>query len=434
MASVFKRAGKYVVQWLDENGGRRTETAPTKEDANALKAKVESRAFLGRHGIVTQDQLCYADAARKPLRQHLDEWRQSLLNKGSGSVHVERYHRVAMEVLIDGCGWENLRELECLEAERYIAKQKQAKRWRAASCNHATKALRGFGNFLADHDRLPKNPFKRLKIRRVEDDRAFIRGELTADEWERIVRAAESGKRSYGMSGSDRAMLYRVRMATAFRGKALRLLTPASFVLEGNRPCILIGAEGDKDKRRRVKPISSALVAVLRPWLADKPKDAPVFDLPAECNVVRMWRKDLAAAGVPEPNAMGERRDFYASRHTSIRRVRRAAGEKAAQLHGGHANPQMTLTVYDGLDDSDTEKALAALPVVAPVGGAARALQSPGKSCPRVSRSVRRGNGRLSTQTVMNPIENPAHGGVTGMGRAGVEPATHGFSVHCSTN
>jgi len=35
-----------------------------------------------------------------------------------------------------------------------------------------------------------------------------------------------------------------------------------------------------------------------------------VFDLPADCDIIRMWRKDLAAAGVAEVNAQGDRRDF----------------------------------------------------------------------------------------------------------------------------
>jgi hypothetical protein len=30
--------------------------------------------------------------------------------------------------------------------------------------------------------------------------------------------------------------------------------------------------------------------------------------------------------------------------------------------------------------------------------------------------------------------ENPGFQGKTRLGRAGIEPATHGFSVHCSTN
>jgi hypothetical protein len=145
-----------------------------------------------------------------------------------------------------------------------------------------------------------------------------------------------------------------------------------------------------------------------------------------------MWRKEMKAAGVNEMNEQGERRDFYALRHTSITRVRRAAGSKAAQEHAGHSTPMMTAR-YDHLNSEDLKKMVAALPV-APKEIAALALQSGGKTGPDMSQSVQSGDKDNSENKPDHSTKNPAFAGSCEMGRAGIEPATHGFSVHCSTN
>src|SRR5581483_4090670 len=144
------------------------------------------------------------------------------------------------------------------------------------------------------------------------------------------------------------------------------------------------------------------------------------------------WRRDLKSAGVPEFDSKGGKRDFYALRHTSVRMVRRGASLKAAQEHAGHSSAAMTLNAYDGVDASDIAKVVASLPVV-PMS-AALALQSPVKSGRSESVPVQVSKDQASGNLRGKAAENSAKGGEIQMGRAGIEPATHGFSVHCSTN
>src|SRR5581483_5726726 len=203
-------------------------------------------------------------------------------------------------------------------AGEYIQRQRKLDRepkpWRAGTCNHAIKALRAFANFLigCDPPRLRRNPFDSLKLYRVDTDRAFTRGELTIEEIGKVVSAADSDRARYGMPGIDRGMLYRVRLATALRAQNLRTLTPASFDLAGETPTIAAKAKG-KLRQDKEWIISPELAAILRPWVATKPAGKPVFEsLPDDCNIVRMWRRDLKSAGVPEFDSKGGKRDFYA--------------------------------------------------------------------------------------------------------------------------
>lgn len=122
--------------------------------------------------------------------------------------------------------------------------------------------------------------------------RAIIEGELA-----RLIQAAQAGPESYGMTGPDRALSYRVAAGTGFRVNELRALTPESFRLDDTHPRVLLNPAESKNRRGADQPISAALADGLRRWLPGKPVGRPVFPLHHE--TAKMIRRDLAAAGIP---------------------------------------------------------------------------------------------------------------------------------------
>jgi integrase len=434
MAHIEKKSnGKFLVQWTNAAGNRLTRTVPNKAAAQELEAAEEVRRVRETAGIFSVADQQLAAAEGKPLSEHLSDWRSALESKGGTVEHPARYVRQVTEV-IAACGWVKLSQMNWLAAANWIDQQRKDRKprpMRQATANHFRKSLRQFGAFLVDEDRVAVNPFKRLKPCKVTDDqRAFFRGELTAAELASVFQAADLGGAVKGMTGPDRGLFYRVRFATALRVTHLRPLTPESFDLDRPDPVIWPRVKG-KIQKRRPKPIGVELAAMLRPWLDSKPARLPVFDLPHDCDIVRMWRKDLEVAGVAEENGRGERRDFYATRHTSISSAMRSVGVKSAQDLAGHSTSKLTIDVYGHLDGQDHAKMLAGLPVVPRAVGAAPALQTGVSGSPLVSTPDASASGAKSAS---NQRKTPRFGGVRRMGRAGIEPATHGFSVHCSTN
>ena len=428
-----KSNGRYLVQWTDGGGRRQTRTVPTKELAKELDAAESVKRVRQVMGIVSHQELKIAEAQQKPVSDHLGDWRLSLEAKGRSSDHIARYYGYVEDVL-SACGCASLADFCWMTASKWInaqCKDRKPKPWRQGTANHVRGALRQFGNFLLRDGRAVVNPFLQLTKQKITDeDRAFFRGELTVEEWQKIVHAADVGKPVYGMTGIERGMFYRVRLATAFRDPQLRALLPSSFDLNRGDPEIIPRLRG-KLSHRGAKKISIEFAAMLQLWLANKAGGVPVFELPAKCDVVRMWRKDLAAAGVEEMNARGERRDFYAVRHTSISRAVRSAGIKAGQELAGHLNSRQTMEVYAHLAEQDHERILAGLPVVPLSASAALALQTAVQSGPFLS-TGKAYNGE--PKHAGNKQKTLRVSGVSEMGRAGIEPATHGFSVHCSTN
>ncbi len=108
MATIFKRGGKgsYIIQWFDATGRRREKSSRTTNGRGAqrLADKLEADVMLRREGIIDARQDRYSAANRKPLAEHLSEWRTAVLAKGDTVKHADLIHGPARRVM-DGCGF-----------------------------------------------------------------------------------------------------------------------------------------------------------------------------------------------------------------------------------------------------------------------------------------------------------------------------------------
>ena len=205
---------------------------------------------------------------------------------------------------------------------------------------------------LLAHLQPPDNP---------ESDRRRERRALTADELERLVRAAEQGPERRRLSGIDRAMLYRITAGTGFRSEEMQSLTPESFALEGAYPTITVEAVDSKRCRRDVQPIQPALASFIQPWLSAKPKGQPLFPV-SRWAILTALQADEIGAGIEYKNDEGFA-DFHALRHSFITTLAKSnAPVKIVQSLARHSTPVLTLGVYTHLGLYDQTPALDALP------------------------------------------------------------------------
>jgi integrase len=133
------------------------------------------------------------------------------------------------------------------------------------------------------------NPLESLDLLPADGDERFKRRDLTKDECDRVLAAAlASETRFRGLTGADRAMLYRVAASTGLRASALASLTPSSFRLDAPIPHAVVNAGKQKNRKRQDNPIKTALLADLRAYLAGRDPATPVwpggwFDNAARC-------------------------------------------------------------------------------------------------------------------------------------------------------
>jgi integrase len=283
MASVFKRTrdrGNRLASWyfayVDADGVRRTEKGcPDKAATEAMARKAESEAELRRRGIIDAKADGWLAHDARPLADHVRDWHAYLLAKESTGQHADlSRNRVA-------------RVIELARVDRILALapskiQAALKAIRDTgislrSIHHYTSALKAFSRWLWRDGRAREHTLAHLTSPNSETDRRRVRRALDAAELRRILDAAERGPVVLTLTGPDRAMLYRLAMATGFRANELRTLTPEAFDLDGDPPTVTAKAAYSKRRRDDVQPIQPEMAAALRPWLAARPSGKPLF-------------------------------------------------------------------------------------------------------------------------------------------------------------
>jgi integrase len=349
--------------------GRVVKSRSAKEGAKPYV--VQSRYWFGEfrdgQGRVVRKKLApdrlglgnrFANQEKRPLAEHLAEYVADLGARGNCSEYVLTTESHAKKVL-QGCKWVYARDITPEAAQAYLADL--GKRGLGPSAvNHYLKAVKGFAAWMMRNRRTSENRLAYLRGFNPKLDVRHERRALTDEECRRLVQAAERGPVRFGMSGPQRALVYRLALGTGLRRNELRSLTWSSFDLDGREPTVTVEAGYSKHRRRDVLPLASHLVPALRDWKAEHPADGVVF--PLSQDTARMLKVDLKDAGV-DPDKGDRVVDFHALRHTFITKL--AEGKvhpKVAQMLARHQSITLTMDHYTHLDVLSHRPALDALP------------------------------------------------------------------------
>ena len=495
MASVFKRScdrkrpgAAWLITYRDfrykgDDGIRVTvkgcpDKAATQRQAHALETEAANR----RRGLTDPKAQAIADHEARPLGEHLDAYHDYLVAKGGTPAHadVTRRRVARLVALVGGARIEviapptaGLTRKARSEAEAITARHLADARLTDLSLsrvqsalaalkgdgsgvetvNHFVRAVKAFSRWLWRDGRAREHHLAHLSTSNPEADRRRKRRSLTTPEALSLVKAAENGLPFRGLNGRDRATLYRVALGTGFRRDELGSLTPEAFRLNQQPPVIVCAAGYTKNGHEAEQPIPDGLADLLRPWLASKAPGCTVFG--RLTRTADMIRADLAAAGVDYETASGVI-DFHALRGCYISAVvSSGASVKTAQTLARHATPVLTIGVYARASLHDIAGAVDALPDLSPPTDRPEAMAATGtgdRARIATAPAQRAGVGtvRMLSETggstdgmrspsadrhCLTPSGLVANGrDEAAMGRAGIEPATPGFSVLCSTS
>lgn len=228
--TLFKRSagGCWTEAWYDHEGRRKTRSTGTTDRAAAQRilSKWVSDAALRRDGVIDASAEELTKQTRRPIEQHVDEYERFLKSKGSTPKHVA--HMVGLIRRMIGNAKTPARIMEAIAQRRRGGAS-------ARTCNMDLRAIKGFSRWAMRDGRLASDPLASLSVTNAAADVRRQRRPLSRDEAARLFSVAVSSKPWRGMSGPDRAMLYRLAAGTGFRAGELRSLTPASFDLESAR-------------------------------------------------------------------------------------------------------------------------------------------------------------------------------------------------------
>jgi integrase len=241
MASLRKRGRLWYFRFVDADGVKRERKGCTdKRATEELARAAESEAAKVRAGVIDPKAIAYGVQESRPLSDHLADFRKALEDKGGTPKHaMVTSHRA--ERILTLAKARRISDLSLSKALDALATLRE-EGLGAETINHHVRAVKAFARWLWRDGRAREHALAHLSTSNPEADRRRRRRALTPEEATRLILAAESGLVVKGMTGPDRAMLYRVALGTGFRAAELASLTPASFRLDSEPPTIVCEA------------------------------------------------------------------------------------------------------------------------------------------------------------------------------------------------
>ena len=308
------RLAGFTDRAASENLGRHVkrlaDCAATREPLPAdLAAWIEGLPGRLRDALAKFNLLAGARiAAGKPLAEHLADWRADLAARGC----APRYTKIAIAAVqrfAEATGARFLSDLGPDALTRHLTDLVAEGRSDRTRNSHLA-SIRAFCRWCVRMDRLAADPTRHVRAIREESRR--VRRALSADEVLRLIQVTATAPKTFGASGPERAMIYRLAVETGLRRGELASLTPASFDLDADPPTLTIVAGASKRRRRDTLILRPDTADTLRSFLRGKARTERALPVPSANRTAAMIEADLRRARarwIRETADPAERRD-----------------------------------------------------------------------------------------------------------------------------
>lgn len=240
---IMVESGNYLISYWDENNKRQEVNTgtPDKDAAQHLANHLENEVMKRRNGQIDPSLERFAKQARRPITEHVAEFRATLEARGNTEQHVVGTEQRVLFV-VDACGASQIKHVTASAVQQAIKGLRDAGK-SLETCNSYIRSIKGFTRWMNRDKRTPDDALQTLKTYNADTDPRHPRRELTPEELAYLLPFVEGHTHpAHNLPGPDRAMAYRVALGTGFRAKELRSLTRASFDLDGDPPTATVTA------------------------------------------------------------------------------------------------------------------------------------------------------------------------------------------------
>ncbi len=355
----LRKSAKWYGQYLDADGiRRRVPLCRDKAASQAMLNDLVRQAEQRRSGLIDK----FAEHRKQPLREHMADFRIYMSAKGNTGKYIKLICGRVNDLLA-GIRAIYIADIQPSKVQAYLVDRREVG-LSIRSSNHYLRAIKGFCNWMVKDGRLAENPLQSLSGMNVAVDLRHERRHLTEDELLRLMESTRTGPAFYGLTGSERALLYMVAVYTDLRANEIRSLQWRDLNLEKAPPTITVRAAYSKHRREDVIPLPKCLTNELLEWQQAHENDPESHVFPKlTTHTARILRRDLKAASIPYRDASGRVVDFHALRHTFISRLAKAGVHpKVAQDLARHSDIKLTMNLYTHTVLEDQVLALDKLP------------------------------------------------------------------------
>ena len=292
----------------------------------------------------------------KTLSEHLRDFGGALLAKGNGSRYAKQVAS-RIELIFADCGFKTWGDIDANTVYTYLSDLRKAGLGQR-SFNYYLKSCKQFCKWMIRERRASApSPLEHLSCVTQTEKRRQRRA-VTVDEVRRLLTATQAAPERYGLTGAERALLYRLAIESGLRASELRSLSKSAFDF---RNCtVTLQAGYSKRKRQDVLPIRPDTARELETMLAAKLPTAQAFKVPDK--PARMLRIDLKDAEI-DYMVDGKVFDFHSLRHeTGTLLAASGVDVKTAQTLMRHSDINLTMSIYTHTLRGAEAQAVAKLP------------------------------------------------------------------------
>ncbi|HUS46540.1 MAG TPA: site-specific integrase, partial [Phycisphaerae bacterium] len=248
------------------------------------------RTALAKFGLIDGARL----AAGRTLAEHLDGWRAFLLSSGNTEKHVDTSLSHVRKIAKAGrfITWTDVTAAAVVD---YLNEQRTSGT-SARTVNSHLQSVKAFAKWMCKDGRATASPLAYLTGQNARADRRRVRRALAADEISALLAATQQEPERHGMTGQERALLYRLAIETGLRASELASLSRESFSLAANPPTVTVAAGYSKHRRDDTLPLREATAAELKPVVGKLLPGERIFRLQACPRYAEMLHADLDAA------------------------------------------------------------------------------------------------------------------------------------------
>lgn len=369
------KVSTWSIRYRNAQGKRQEEHGFLTEEEGWFRLKEAKKEVEGeRLGIRDPRQKNH----RKPLTEHLDDFRKALEDEG---VSAEQVKLVTGRIrrILEGCKFVFPPDLCPLALRSYLARLRKDG-LSEQTAMHYIRAIKQLTLFLVKHKRLHESPFAEVRVKK-EVEKRHPRRALSVVELNKLLDTTRQQAPLRGLSGPDRAMLYLMAVQTGFRASELASLVVGDLSLDQHPAVVLLDGSRTKNGKEAKIPLSPTFVGTLKGWLKDKPVTAQLWPgnwaRYKEAGV--MLQHDLKAAGIPY-QVNGKFADFHALRKTFVTNLARSGVmPKVAQALARHSDINLTMGVYTDLEMDELQAAVGRLDAFVKVEGDVAKPEDDGK-------------------------------------------------------
>jgi integrase len=273
------------------------------------------------------------DAAKKPLKDHLEDYVADLARRGRSGRggRGARLLKGRVVRLMDDCGWKLPIQITSDSFTAWRSGRKES----ARTLNHYLQGMVSFLNWMERSERLKGNPLKHVCKVDERGQRRRLRRAFTDEELRKLVEGS-----------GPRGIIYLTAARTGLRQEELRQLAWADLSLDTNPPFVVVREASAKNKKEERVCLVPEIVEQLRSF---RPSDFEPGALVFPNGIPRASRLKVDAKrnGIEYRDASGRYADFHALRYTWATFLQRNdIPQRFAMKLMRHSDMKLTAKVY----------------------------------------------------------------------------------------